>query len=86
MNYQIVRHFVTVKYFTMANLLADDEVYPEFLQYNLTPENLARATLEILQNESRRAKLHRQLDEIIASLGGPGATGRAADAILSLWP
>ena len=86
LNYQIVRHFVTVKYFTTANLLADDEVYPEFLQYNLTPENLARATLEILQNESRRAKLHRQLDEIIASLGGPGATGRAADAILSLWP
>ena len=84
LNYQIARHFITVKFFTMANLLADAEVYPEFLQNNLTPENLARATLEILQDEKRRAKMRAQLDQIIASLGEPGATRRAADAVLSL--
>jgi len=59
-------------------------VYPEFLQYNLTAENLARATLEILQDEARRVKMKAQLDKIIASLGEPGATKRAADAVLSL--
>lgn len=85
LNYQIVRWFITVKSFTMANILAGEEVYPEFLQYDLTPENISRATLEILQDENRRAKMRGQLDKIIASLGEPGATGRAASAILSLF-
>ncbi len=85
LNYQIVRHFLTVKTFTMANLLAGEEVYPEFLQYHLTAENLARATLDVLQNEDRRAKMRTQLDRIIASLGEPGATRRAAAAIVNLF-
>lgn len=85
LNYQIARHYITVKTFTMANLLAGEEVYPEFLQYNLTAENLARATLGILQDETRRTKMHAQLDKIIASLGEPGATRRAAEKILSLF-
>ena len=85
LNYQIARHYITVKTFTMANLLAGEEVYPEFLQHALTAENLSRATLELLQSEPRRAKLHAQLEKIIASLGEPGATKRAAEAVLSLF-
>jgi lipid-A-disaccharide synthase len=85
LNYQIARHYITVKTFTMANLLAGEEVYPEFLQQALTAENLARATLELLQSEPRRAKMKMQLDKVIASLGEPGATRRAADAILTLF-
>ena len=84
-NYQIARHYITVKTFTMANLLAGEEVYPEFLQQALTAENLARATLELLESEPRRAKMKAQLDKVIASLGEPGATKRAADAILTLF-
>jgi lipid-A-disaccharide synthase len=84
LNYQIAKRVITVKSFTMANILAGEEVYPEFLQYDLTAENLARATLEILQDEGRRAKMRGQLDKIIASLGEPGATRRAAESILGL--
>jgi len=84
-NYQIARHYITVKTFTMANLLAGEEVYPEFLQHALTAENLASATLELLQSEPRRVKMKAQLDKVIASLGEPGATKRAATAIQSLW-
>lgn len=85
LNYQIARRVITVKTFTMANLLANEEVYPEFLQQALTPENLAHAALDILQNEARRMKMRRQLDNVIASLGGSGATQRAAAAIMSLF-
>ena len=38
-----------------------------------------------LQNESRRAKIKFELAKIIVSLGGPGASRRAAAAILSLF-
>ena len=68
----------------MPNLLANEEVYPEFLQYDLTAENLARAALDLLQNEAHRQRIKAQLAQIIASLGEPGAPQRAATAILSL--
>jgi lipid-A-disaccharide synthase len=84
LNYQIARHLITVKTFTMPNLLANEEVYPEFLQYDVTAENLARAALDLLQNEARRQKIKAQLAQVIASLGEPGAPQRAAQAILSL--
>ncbi|HEV2693059.1 MAG TPA: lipid-A-disaccharide synthase [Verrucomicrobiae bacterium] len=83
-NYQIARHYITVKTFTMPNLLAGEEVFPEFLQQALTAENLARATLELLESAPHRAKMQSQLDKIIASLGEPGATKRAAVAIMTL--
>jgi lipid-A-disaccharide synthase len=85
LNYQIARRVMTVKWLTMPNLLADEEVYPEFLQDELTAENLSRAVLELLQNEDRRAKMKSQLAKIVSSLGEPGAAGRAATAILSLF-
>jgi lipid-A-disaccharide synthase len=84
LNYQIARHLITVKTFTMPNLLADEEVYPELLQNALTGENLAAAALDLLGNEERRRKIKTQLAAVIASLGGPGAPQRAARAILAL--
>jgi len=84
LNYQIARHLITVKTFTMPNLLANEEVYPELLQNELTAENLARAALELLQNEEHRKKIKSQLARIIASLGEPGAPQRAAEAIMRL--
>jgi lipid-A-disaccharide synthase len=86
LTYQIARRVVTVKSLTMPNLLAGEMVYPEFIQSDATPENLSRAALELLQDESRRAKIKSQLAKIIGSLGEPGAAARAANAVLSLFP
>lgn len=83
--YQIARRLVTVKSLTMPNLLAGEEVYPEFVQNTASPQNIAGAALELLQNESRRQKIKLQLAKVITSLGGPGACDRAAKAILSLF-
>jgi lipid-A-disaccharide synthase len=77
---------VTVKSLTMPNLMAGEEVYPEFIQAAATPENVARAAVELLQNEPRRQKMKSQLAKIITSLGEPGASRRAAAAISSLFP
>jgi lipid-A-disaccharide synthase len=85
LTYQIARRIVTVKSLTMPNLLAGETVYPEFVQHDATPENLSCAALELLQDESRRQKIKAQLANIIASLGEPGAAGRAAEAVLSLF-
>jgi lipid-A-disaccharide synthase len=82
--YEIGKRIVKVKSLTMPNLLAHEEVFPEFIQNAATPENISRAALELLQNEARRKSIKARLDEIVASLGGPGASTRAARAITRL--
>lgn len=77
---------ITVKSLTMPNLLAGETVYPEFLANAATAENVAIAALRLLHDEPRRQKIKAQLAGIVASLGEPGASRRAAKAVLSLLP
>jgi lipid-A-disaccharide synthase len=83
--YQIAKRIVKVKWLTMPNILADEEIFPEFVQNAATPENIAPAALELLQNEPRRIQIKKRLAEVVSYLGGPGATARAATAILRLF-
>ena len=83
--YQIGKRIVKVKWLTMPNILADEEIYPEFVQNAATPDAIASAAQELLQNEPRRIQIKRRLAEVVSSLGGPGANTRAATAILSLF-
>lgn len=85
LTYQIARRIITVKSLTMPNLLAGETVYPEFVQHDATPENISKAALKLLQNPIRREIIKVQLAKIILSLGEPGAAGRAATAVLSLF-
>jgi lipid-A-disaccharide synthase len=75
---------ITVKSLTMPNLMAGETVYPEFLAEAATPENVAIAALQLLRDEPRRQQIKAQLADIVASLGEPGASRRAATAVLSL--
>lgn len=84
--YFIGRRIVKVNFLAMPNLLANDEIYPEFIQHQATPENLARAALELLNNQGRRNVIKGKLDAVIASLGGVGASERAAGYIVELAP
>ncbi|HYG36213.1 MAG TPA: lipid-A-disaccharide synthase, partial [Clostridia bacterium] len=82
--YQIGKRIVKVKYLGMPNLLADEVVFPEFVQDDATSENIARAALELLRDEPRRQQIKARLGEIITSLGGPGASKRAAEKIAAV--
>lgn len=82
--YQIAKRVVKVKSLTMPNILAGEEVFPEFIQNAATPENISAAALSLLQNDSRRAEIKTRLAEIISTLGESGATERAAKIIAGL--
>ena len=83
-DYQIGKRIVKVKSLTMPNLLADEMVFPEFIQDEATPENIAAAALDLIRNEQRRKHIQSRLTDIVASLGPPGAIQRAAIAIANL--
>lgn len=80
--WQIAKRKITVNYGAMPNLLANWEIFPEFIQDAATADNLARAALELLRDEPRRQKIKSELAEVVASLGPPGAARRAAEAIM----
>jgi lipid-A-disaccharide synthase len=84
--YQIGKRVVKVKSLTMPNLLANEPVFPEFVQHTATAANISAAAIELLRQPERRAAIQSRLREIMASLGGPGASRRAAEAILALVP
>jgi len=84
LTYQVGRRIVKVKYLSMPNILADAPIFPEFIQNAATPENLAGAAIELLRDPRRRAEVKVRLAGIVASLGGPGAARRGAQAIMRL--
>lgn len=83
--YLIAKRLIKVKWLTMPNILADEAIFPEFVQQDATPENLARAALELLADPARRTAIQARLGEIVASLGRPGAAQRAARIITNAW-
>ena len=83
-DYLIARQIVRVKHLAMPNLLAGDEIYPEFIQHKATPDNIARTVLELLHHPERRDAVRARLAQVIKSLGEPGASRRAAKAVLRL--
>lgn len=83
-NFLIAKNIAKVKYLAMPNLLAGEEIFPEFIQHAAAGDAIAQATLELLRDDVKRAKVKAKLSEIIASLGEPGATFRAAKAIMQL--
>jgi lipid-A-disaccharide synthase len=82
--YLIAKQVVTLKYLSMPNILADEPLFPEFIQHQATAANLAGAALGLLANPAGRAEIQAKLARVIASLGGPGAARRAAAAVLKL--
>jgi lipid-A-disaccharide synthase len=84
LTYAIAKSIVQVKWIAMPNILADEEVFPEFVQEQATAEQVAATALELLHDKARRSRVKSKLDRIAASLGEPGAAGRAAGQILGL--
>jgi lipid-A-disaccharide synthase len=84
LEFEVARRLVRVKHIAMPNLLADETVFPEFIQNHATPATLAGAALEFLNSPERREQARTKLARVIGTLGGPGAAGRAARAVVKL--
>ena len=79
--YLLGKLFIKVKHIAMPNVLAEREVFPEFIQSNASPVNLIREANRFLDNSNRRLELREELAVITESLGGKGASARAARCV-----
>jgi lipid-A-disaccharide synthase len=84
LTYRLGRRFVHVNTFAMANLVAGRAVVPELEQDEFTPEAVAREALALLEDPQRTATMRKELREVRAKLGEPGASRRAAEAVLAV--
>ena len=68
----------------MPNVLAGRRIVPELIQHELTPDRIAEAAITLLTNAGARAATTSALQDVREMLGSPGASGRAADAVLAV--
>jgi lipid-A-disaccharide synthase len=80
----IGRSVVNVSTFGMVNLIAGRSVVPELIQGALTPDAVAREAISLLTDRTRVETMRRDLAEVRTRLGGPGASQRAAAAVLAV--
>jgi lipid-A-disaccharide synthase len=81
LEYSIGRRFVALDTFAMVNLIAGERIVPELIQHAFTADAVAAEAVSMLDPE-RAARIRDGLARVRARLGGPGASRRAAEAIL----
>jgi lipid-A-disaccharide synthase len=84
LTYRLGRRFLLVENVAMVNLIAGRRIVPELIQDDCTADNIAAETLLLLTNHDRAEEARRGLRDVRARLGGPGASGRAAEAVLEV--
>jgi lipid-A-disaccharide synthase len=82
LTYAIAKRLVKVKHISMVNVLAKKPpVVPELIQNDCNPVNIARCALDLLEHPKKRQAMIQNMMEVVATLGGPGASERAAREI-----
>jgi len=84
LTYRLGKPFVHVDTYAMANLVAGRRVVPELIQDDFTPDRVAAEALRVLTDPSHAASVRRELREVRGRLGTPGASRRAAEAVLEV--
>jgi lipid-A-disaccharide synthase len=82
LTYQLARRLVKVDAVGMVNLIAGERVAPELLQDQFTPDAVAAEVVSLLTDAGRARRIRESLARVKSRLGPPGASGRAAAAIV----
>jgi lipid-A-disaccharide synthase len=79
---KIARKLVKIPYITLVNLLAGEELYPEFPTDRDPSKEVAVRVLELLKAD-RAQNVRQKLDALCDSVAKPGACASAAAVIMS---
>src|SRR5258706_16131399 len=82
LNWHTLGSLITAEHYGLVNLIAGRRLATELIQDELNGESLARELLDLL-NPDRNAAMRAELKEVAKEIGDPGASDRAAQAILN---
>ncbi len=83
MNWLAFKAVVKIKDIGLVNIIAGRKVVPEFLQFDARADKLSKKVIELLSSPGETAKMKNAFSDIRASIGAPGASKRAARAVLA---
>jgi lipid-A-disaccharide synthase len=63
-NIALGKILVKCKYISLANLCLNKLIFPEYIQENATPENLAAHAVELLLNEKKQSDMKQELAQV----------------------
>ena len=84
--YRLGKGLARVDMYAMVNLIAGRRIVVELIQDECTPAGVTAEAVRILTDQPYRDQMVAALDDVRQKLGGPGASDRAAEAILELVP
>jgi lipid-A-disaccharide synthase len=82
--YRLGKPFVHVDTYAMANLVAGERIVPELIQDEFTPDAVAAEALKVLNDPAHAQRVRAALRSVRGRLGAPGASQRAAKAVLDV--
>jgi lipid-A-disaccharide synthase len=80
-NWHALGSLITAEHYGLANLIAGRRVVTELIQDQFTGESLAQELLDLLEKD-RNASMRTELKRVAEKIGEPGASRRAAEAIM----
>lgn len=81
-SYQIAKRLVKVKYISLVNLIMNELIIKEFIQYEMTVKNIVSELKNILENKNYRKLMINNFAKMRKVLGGNGASKRTAELII----
>lgn len=81
----IGKQLFTISFIGLPNIVAGTLIVPELLQDEFTPLNLAEQTAFYMDNREEYGRMVADLGRVKDRLGGPGASIKAARAVLSVF-
>ncbi|MCK9572273.1 MAG: lipid-A-disaccharide synthase [Candidatus Omnitrophica bacterium] len=83
LNYLLYRPQIRVPCIGIINIIAGKKIIPEFIQFQATAANISRQAITLLNDQVQRQDMQNKLSAACLNLGLPGASKRAAEAILN---
>lgn len=84
LTYRLGIRLAQVDMYAMVNLIAGRRVVVELIQDACTPEAVADEAVRLISDREYRDAMIGALEDVRRQLGGPGASDRAADAVLDV--
>ena len=82
--YWVGKRVIKVPFLGLVNLVAGEQVIPELIQDDVTPDRLAQEAFEILEGGQKRENMIEKLGMVKERLGRGGASERTAKIVIDM--
>ncbi len=80
--YFIGKRLIKVPYISLSNLILQKEVYPEIIKEKNKIQIITQKIRELIEDEEKRNKVKKELENLKKILGSPGASWRIAEDMI----